>query len=226
MTTPTEPPDKPKPRLRIAKPGDDPPSNGRMTRADRAAILDIVAERVIDGHRVRQIREMLRAAHENGIAIRPGDPNSPRRYLPRVSNQMLDQLIARVHAELEEDGRASREERVRKMSARLMGIVRDAKRNRNFHAAIRAEEQLARIHGLYAPTHFTVGFDQREAVLKVLDGMDDDAIRKLADEADETRRKSELYDNSIEALGVSVSPQAGAQVPQLPGGPESGTRVG
>ena len=219
MTNPTDPtdPNKPKPRLRIAKPDDAPPQSRRLSPGDRALILDIVTNQVIDGARLRQIASLLKNAHEQGIRVDPKDPNSPRRFLPHVSQASLASFVRQVVAELEDDRKQSRERKVERMIARTMRVIRDATRVRNFSAVIQAEKHLASLEALYAPVHFIVGFDQRDAVMNVLGNMDNAAITEWSERARQDRMDAELHRASVEAFGESVPtpthPQAPAEDP-------------
>lgn len=204
-TTPPDPPDdKPRPKLRIAKPGEQPARPHKLSPGDRALLLDIVTNQIIDGAKERQIQALLRNAHENGIRTDPKDPNSPRRFLPLVSKATLNSLVRQVVSELEDDRKQSRERKVERMIARTMRVIRDASRVRNFSAVIQAEKHLASLEALYAPVHFTVGFDQRDSLLGIMAGMDNDTAVSLSERYLRDQRDAELYRTSVDALGESL----------------------
>lgn len=202
----TEPPDKPKPPLRVVRPGDPSDRKRGYSRGDRTKLLGVVEQLMLDGQRRDQIVSVLQQAETAG-------------QLPHVSKAKLSQAMRTVEQLWSDDARAARATNRQKAINRCLRHMRDARKDKKWHAVKGFEELIAKLQGLAAPEHVQISFAQGENLARIIGDLNDDEISRMAADRERDMIEAERYRLAIDAPGEPLPRDGGT--PRLPPGESS-----
>lgn len=178
------------PNLRIVGSETPPDRKGALgTKSERAKLLQLVEQMMLDGHRIDRIYQVV------------GAPWSDSKPLPPVTMNRLRQMMVEVEQLWAEDAKSARAQNRQKSINRCIRHMREAQKLGRWNAVCQFEDMIARLQGLYEPERVTVSFQASENVAAILTSLTDDDVRRMAEAQMEIHHKARQYDRAIDTIG-------------------------